>query len=339
LVSSIIKMKKVLLVWSDDCKEPSFGFQCKKALQKLGYTVDVFNFRMFQMHRLSISNYVLNKLLIQKINLYNPNMILVNKGDGILPGTLKKIDRKDKIIVNWCLDEPFGKFSRFNKVKNIDEYDYFFMFDEYYSDLLTKKGINAHYLPAGGDPEIHREIIPVDKKKYVCDVSFIGSHHPNREKILKSIADYNLKVWGYRWKNINKNSLLYPKVQNNIIKGNRTKKGAFEMCKYFNLSRINVNIHHAQAVKGGVNIRIFEVLMTNSFLISDYQEGIEKLFKLDKEIVCYDKDNVKELRDKIDYYLRNEDERLKIAKAGQERALKEHKIIDRMRELIKITKL
>ncbi len=332
-------MQKILLVWSDDCEYPSFGFQCKKALQRLGFEVGVFNFRMFQLHRLNISNYVLNKLLIKKINSFNPDMVLVDKGDTILPGTLKKINRKDKLIVNWCLDEPFGKFGRFNKVRNISEYDYFFMFDKYYSELLTKKGINAPYLPVAGDPKIHREIIPVNKRKYLCDVSFIGSHHPNREKILKEIADYNLKVWGYRWKKINKNSPLYPKVQNNIIKGNKTKKGAFEMCKYFNLSKINMNMHHAQAVKGGVNLRIFEVLLTNSFLISDYQEGIEKLFRLDKEIICYDKDNVKELREKIDYYLKNEDERLKIAKAGQKRALEEHKVEDRIKEIIKITKL
>ena len=332
-------MKKVLLIWSDDCEYPSLGFQCKKAFQKLGFEVDVFNFRMLQMHRFDISNNILNKLLIKKINSKDYDLVLVDKGDTILPGVLKKVNRNNKLIVNWCLDEPFGKFGRFNKVRNIGEYDYFFMFDKYYSELLIEKGINAPYLPVGADPEIHKEIVPVKKRKYICDVSFIGSHHPNREKILNGISDYNLKVWGYRWKDINKNSPLYPKVQNYVIKGNRTKEGAFEMCKYFNLSRINMNMHHAQAVKGGVNLRIFEVLMTNSFLISDYQEGIEKLFKLDKEIVCYDKNNIKELRRKLDYYLENKEERLKIAKAGQERALKEHKIIDRVNELIKVIKL
>jgi len=327
-------MKKVLLVNGDSCKEPSFGFQCKKAFSKLNYNVNVFNYRTFQFHRFDITNKVLNKILIKKISTFNPDIVLVIKGEGILPGTLKKIDRKNKIIINWCLDEPFGKFSKFNKVKNIEEYDYFFMFDKYYSELLTKKGINAPYLPVAGDPDIHREIIPVNKRKYICDLSFIGSHQPNREKILTEIADYDIKVWGYRWKNIDKNSSLYPEIQENIIKGNKTVKGAYEMCKYFNLSKINLNMHHPQAVKGGINLRVFEVLLTNSFLVSDYQEGIEKLFKLNKEIVCYN--NVKELRESIDYYLRNEDERLKIAKAGQKRTLKEHKVIDRIKEMLRI---
>jgi spore maturation protein CgeB len=331
------KNKKILLVWSDDCEEPSLGFQCRKALLNLGYDVQVFNFRKFQFHRFGISNILLNKLLVKSINSYDPDMVLVDKGDSILPGTLKKIDRQNKLIVNWCLDEPFGKFGRFNKVNNIEEYDVFLMFDKYYSELLTKKGINAPYLPVGGDPDIHREIIPVNKREYICDLSFIGSHHPNREKLLQSIADLNIKIWGYRWYDVDKNSPLYPKIQKTIIKGNRSIQGAYEMCKYFNLSKINLNVHHAQAVKGGVNLRLFEISLTNSFMMSDYQEGIEKLFKLDKEIVCFQ--NASELRKLANYYLENEEERLKIAKAAQKRSLQDHKIIDRMKELIKLVKL
>ena len=161
----------------------------------------------------------------------------------------------------------------------------------------------------------------------------MGSHHPEREELLKQLTEYNLQIQGYRWNEIKK-SPVSPYINSAVFKANKTKKGCAEMCEHFNLSKINLNIHHRQAVLGGANLRIFECLATNSFMLSDNHPGLDKLFKIGKELVCYD--SVADLKEKIDYYLAHDEERLKIAKAGQERVLKELKIIDRIRILLKV---
>ncbi len=322
-------MKKVLLIISKDPERPSFEYQCKKAFQKLGFKVDYFNYRMFQFHRFEITNKLLNKILYQKALNSNPDLIFTIKGETIEKGIIEKLSSKGIKTANWTLDEPFGIYSRFTKIGNIPEYDYFFIFDPYYIEKLKQKGAQeVHYIPCAADPEIHKEMIPIEKREHVTDVGFLGSFQPKREKILKNLTDYNLKIGGYNWRKA-KDKKLKKRIQNRVYTGSM-------MNKYFNLSKININIHHPHS-KESVNLRTFEIPATNSFMLCDYFKEIPNLFKLNKEIVCYH--NIKELRELINYYLENEDERIKIAKAGQKRVLKEHKVIDRIKQMLKIIQI
>ncbi len=322
-------MKKVFLIGADKAKLPTFEYQCIQAFKKLGFKVDYFNYRMFQFHRFEITNKLLNKLLYRIALKSNPDLIFTIKGESIEKGIIKKLSSLGIKTANWTLDEPFGIYSRFTKIRNIPEYDYFFIFDPYYIRPLKQIGAQkVYYIPCAADPEVHKEIIPVKKRKYVCDVGFLGSFQPKRGKVLKNLTNYDLKIWGYNWHKA-KNEKLKKKIENKIYTG-------FEMDKYFNLSKININIHHPHSIES-VNLRTFEIPATNSFQLCDYFKEIPHLFKLNKEIVCYK--NIKELKEKIDYYLEHEEERLKIAKAGQKRVLKEHTIYHRLKGILKIIKL
>ncbi len=69
------------------------------------------------------------------------------------------------------------------------------------------------------------------------------------------------------------------------------------------------------------NMRIFEGTGGGSMVLTEYLKGISRYFEMDKEIVTYE--NHAEAVEKILYYLKHEDERAAIAKAGQERCLKD----------------
>ena len=58
------------------------------------------------------------------------------------------------------------------------------------------------------------------------------------------------------------------------------------------------------------------------------------MFEVNREIVTYHSNE--ELLEKINYYLNHEEERRKIAEAGQRRTLKDHTYTVRMRELKEI---
>ena len=115
------------------------------------------------------------------------------------------------------------------------------------------------------------------------DVSFIGSLHSSRKEMLM-----------------------------NIQPGIAHITGAYgqDHARAVSASRINLNI----STSGGASDRVFKVLAAGGFLLTTDWEGREKLFK-DKEhlVVFSDK---KDLQDKIQYYLANQDERKLIAQAG-----------------------
>jgi spore maturation protein CgeB len=83
-------------------------------------------------------------------------------------------------------------------------------------------------------------------------------------------------------------------------------------------------------------MRVFETTANGSFLFTDLPAGMEELFVPGKEIGFYHENGV---RDSAEYYLRNEDERNKIAISGRARALAEHTYDMRMKKLLETCRL
>lgn len=90
--------------------------------------------------------------------------------------------------------------------------------------------------------------------------------------------------------------------------------------KVFYSSKINLNIT-LRSIASGVPARVFDIMSVGGFVLSNWQEEIPELFVEGKEIVTYK--SPEELIDKADYYLRHDNERLKIAVDGY-RKVKEH---------------
>ncbi|MBN2251902.1 MAG: glycosyltransferase [Candidatus Altiarchaeota archaeon] len=318
---------RVLLLGVDNGRFPSFAYQCREAVKSLGHEEKYLNSRGCMMHKTAPTNSILNKWLFQRIERYDPDLLLVNKGTNIRPGFIGKLSDKGIKTVNWTLDEPFGRINAFNRIDNIGEYDHFFVFDPYYLDELKEINPSSHYLPCAADPmNVHKEVIPLKKRGYSRDISFIGSHDVKRERILSELAGYDLMVSGYRWDKVSGG--LKSRIDPRIYRGQ-------EMCREFNRSRINVNIHAEHSVEG-VNIRAFEIPAVNSFQVCDYFKEIPKLFDPGREIVCYR--DVGELKELADYYLDegNVEERDRITVAGHERVLKEHTIRHRIEKILKV---
>ena len=68
--------------------------------------------------------------------------------------------------------------------------------------------------------------------------------------------------------------------------------------------------------------RVFEVPMSGGFLLTEYCEGLEDYFKIGEEIDCFN--SKEEALEKINYYLRADDKREKIAAAGCKAAHMKH---------------
>ena len=105
-----------------------------------------------------------------------------------------------------------------------------------------------------------------------------------------------------------------------------------DMVDVINSYKIHLNCN----ISNDINYRTFETTGCGTFLLTNYTPGLEKLFDIGKEIVVYN--DLNDLDNKVRYYLENEEEREKIAKAGYERSKKDHTYYERAKILVNIIK-
>lgn len=93
-----------------------------------------------------------------------------------------------------------------------------------------------------------------------------------------------------------------------------------QMPVMFNSSKINLNIT-LRSIQSGISLRALDIMGAGGFLISNWQPELAECFEERKEVVMYYDRN--DLMSKIEYYLQNEDERMKIAENGQKKIIEQ----------------
>lgn len=83
-------------------------------------------------------------------------------------------------------------------------------------------------------------------------------------------------------------------------------------------SRINLNIS-LKGIEGGTPQRVIDVMGAGGFILTNFCEETAELFEEDKEIVMFK--TPEELFEKVEYYLKHNEEREQIAKAGHDKVL------------------
>ncbi len=212
-------------------------------------------------------------------------------------------------------------------------YDFLFFSDKYIVDKLKNEfDLNTHYLPQCFSTIHHKKVqlSAADKIKYKCEITNAGNLYPSRAALYKHLTKYHFKMWGFPpaiW-------LKVPELDNIIM-----NKSVFneEKSKAFSAAKIVLNNLHP-AVIDGVNKRTFEIPACGGFQITSHRDAVIELFEPGKEIITYH--NLKDLIDKIEYYLNpeNENERLQIAEAGYQRAMKEHSYQHRINKILELIK-
>jgi spore maturation protein CgeB len=79
--------------------------------------------------------------------------------------------------------------------------------------------------------------------------------------------------------------------------------------------------------------RIYKILGCGCFCLTQPIQGLEQLFQDGKHLVVFD--GYEDLCNKIDYYLKHEEEREKIALEGQKEVFEKHTINIRVKEYLK----
>jgi spore maturation protein CgeB len=263
----------------------------------------------------------MNEKLLHLVDRENFDLILVFKGEDLFPETMRQIKESNgAIIASWMGDDPFS----YRNIKNsLISYDFYFIWDSGYLEALRDSGVkNAIYMPVYAMPEVFNkmELNVEDKKRYEADVVFVGTWNTRRERVLKQLVEYDLKIYGNGWHEKSEISKRYLRPEVDFL----------EINKIYNSCKIILNIHHPQS-KCGPNFRTFEAMGAGAFLLDERKRDITSMFVEGEELDLYE--DVNELRSKIDYYLDREKERIRIADRGFQKVSRFHTLDCRYKTL------
>jgi len=163
------------------------------------------------------------------------------------------------------------------------------------------------------------------------DVVFVGSYYPNRAKLFEKLTCFDFAIWGPGWQQLEQSSEL-----RRCLKGSHTTPELWK--KIYSAARIVVAPHYQNQENipevHQASPRVFEAMACGAFLLTDAQKDVLDLFETGKHLVIYK--DADELKDKIRHYLRNPEEREKIAKQGQKEVFSKHTYIQRVEYLLSI---
>lgn len=208
-----------------------------------------------------------------------PDLVFFVKSNGIDINVFEQC-KKVCPIVYWFADPlvTFLSDPEFEEKARIS--DCVFVDKQNVHDTINKYNKNVYIVPDGFDALMEK---PIHYDTKDLDVSFIGQLYGDRlEKVNNIKHDVSVISNAY----------------------------AFKHSQAVSRSKINLNFCTSE----GPSNRIYKVLASKGFLLTDDWKGREDHFEDGKHFVVFK--NIDDLNKKIAYYLKNEDERNKIAEQG-----------------------
>ena len=101
----------------------------------------------------------------------------------------------------------------------------------------------------------------------------------------------------------------------------------------YNQSKINLNMTSTN-ITSGIPLRVLDILSCGGFCLTNYRDEIAEYFVDGEDLVIYY--DLNDLKDKIAFYLANDDIRQKIAENGHKKAIAEFNIDDRLKEMFSL---
>jgi hypothetical protein len=167
------------------------------------------------------------------------------------------------------------------------------------------KGINSSYAQFAANHYMFRSF-NIERD---IDVLFIGQNFGNRKQYVEYLRSHNIKVeaFGNGWPN-----------------GGRVTQS--RMLSLLNRAKIVLNFSSSYGhpelkhLKG----RVFEIPATGAFLLTEECTDLEKYFDVGEDVERFSDEA--ELLEKVQYYLANKNDRVRIAKKGKEKVIENYTV-------------
>lgn len=197
----------------------------------------------------------------------------------------------------------------------ITQYDMCVTTKPHERDLWRTLGARAVLLSRGQgyDPSVHRpvDLTGVDKQVHSCDIVFAGQRMPTRARSICALLEKvpcTLKLYGRHWDRGDTGRRLAPHAGGWIF--------GDEYAKALSGAKICLGFLNRE-VGDTSTTRSVEIGACGAFMLGERSPAHAEMFKEGEEAEFFGSDE--ELIAKAAFYLRNEDARLRIARAGARR--------------------
>ena len=252
---------------------------------------------------------IINDVLLKKYKEEKPSYIFIYNDCKILPETLEFIKQNGTKIISFLGDDPNYLFSaKKTFLLSVMYADFVIVPDTGWIKGLRLLGVkNLIYSPIGTDTEIFFKTEPGrgDIEKYGADILFIGTGYYlnswgiKRASILNELSGMDFKIFGDdKWEEV---LPYFSGLRKHFIKQPLSAENVNIACNCAKIYPIVVNT----GVLNGVSTRVFDCIASEIFVLAEYKKDVDRLFP-GGELVSYH--SKRELRDKAEYFLKNEKE-------------------------------
>jgi O-antigen biosynthesis protein len=241
---------------------------------------------------------------------YDANL-WVDYGEDALASIIPyKMIECPKPNIYWASDTHVGFDYRFETAK---KFDVVFCAQKQAVLDFEARGVKAEWLPHAFEPQAYHDLENLDNEgrpqpffyaNKDFDVCFVG--HVNSQNRVEFL------------------DRMFKEFPNFFFGQRKFQDAAMKFCK----SKIVLN----NAMKGDLNMRVFEALGSGSFLLTEYVPHIEDVFQDGVHLSWYK--SLDEAVEKAKYYLAHDAERERIAQAGFEEVMKKHTIDHRVKRIL-----
>ena len=286
-----------------------------KSLESLGHTV------VKLQERKAKSQVILDQALNSDLFVWVHTHGWETSGTITMDNVLTKLKQSNIPTISYHLDLWLG-LDRQKDLENDNFYKtigHFFTVDKLMADWFNENTeVKGHFIPAGVyDKEcyIHKDY---DPNNFKYDVIFVGSKRYHHEhKYRPDLIDFLRQTYGNRFLHVGGDGdtgTVREDALNKIYAQSKVAVG----------DSLNIGFNYPYYTSD----RMFESTGRGGFTIYPRITGLEDLFT-DEEIVLYEHGNLKDLKEKIDYYLEHDKERESIRIAGNKRTKADHTYVNR----------
>jgi len=261
-----------------------------------------------------------NDILAAQIRYCRPDVLLNQAMDSISASFLAKMKPHVRLLMGQ-IAAPLPK------EENLRCYDLIVSSLPNFVRYFRRMGVPAELHRLAFEPRVISKLGNRESKISISFVGSLSSKHQSRIHLLEYLCEHlDLEVWGQGVDSLPENSWIRRRYKG--------KAWGINMYRILFNSKTTLNHHVDIAESYANNMRLFEATGVGTLLVTDWKENLHEMFELNKEVVVYR--NPKECAELIQYYLDHDQERQEIARAGQERTLRNHTYYQRMQDLAEI---
>jgi hypothetical protein len=260
-------------------------------------------------------------LVLSQVEDFRPDVVYVQDIGAVSPRLQAALRARGRLLAGQIASEapPYKQLAGFQLL--LTSFPHFV-------SRFRDRGIDSEYFALGFDPRV---LAHVEGKTPVEEAVFVGAlgrkqHARGNELLERAALRVPIAFWGY--------DVDGRPPDSPMRRAYRGEAWGLDMFRVLARARIALNRHIDVAEDYANNMRLYEATGVGTLLVTDAKRNLPDLFEPDVEVVTYvDED---ELVAKLQHYLANEEERSRVARAGQQRTLRAHTYGRRMQELVEI---